>query len=112
MRRFSTSVVAACVDVAFDDFAREVEFDIPPVRRGGVLGGLEHLWVGEFSSPWSLRALLFSVTSLVKPSWRFPLSGGVASLVGLNTAWVGVGGEKGVGSRSTGGNVGNIDWIG
>ena len=42
VRRFSTSVVAVCADVSFDDFAREVEFVIPPVRRGGVLGGLEH----------------------------------------------------------------------
>ena len=48
VRRFSTSVVAACVVVVFDDFAHEVEFEILPVRRGGVLGGLEHLWVGEW----------------------------------------------------------------
>ena len=36
--------------------------------------------------PWSLRALLLvSITSVLKLRSRFPLSGGVASLVGLNT---------------------------
>jgi len=48
VRRFSTSVVAACVVVGPDHFSPEVEIELPLVRCGGVLGGLEHLWVGEF----------------------------------------------------------------
>jgi len=43
VRRFSTSVVAACVVVVLGDFAHEVELDIPLVRWGGFLDGLEGL---------------------------------------------------------------------
>jgi len=39
--RVFVSVVAACV-VVLGDFAREAELEIPLVRRGGFLGGLEH----------------------------------------------------------------------
>ena len=42
VRRFSTSVVAACGVVVLGDFAHEVELETPLVRRGGFLGELEH----------------------------------------------------------------------
>ena len=43
---WSTSVVAAGVVGVLDVFTPEVELEVAPVRRGCVLGGLEHLGVG------------------------------------------------------------------
>ena len=42
MRRFSTSVVAACVVVGLVPFSPEVEIELSLVRWDGLLGGLEH----------------------------------------------------------------------
>ena len=43
MRYFPISILAACVVVVLGDFAPEVELEVTFVRRGGILGGLEHL---------------------------------------------------------------------
>jgi hypothetical protein len=48
----STSVVAASVVGVLDVFTLEVEEDASPVRRGSILGGLEHLRGGW---GWELR---------------------------------------------------------